>query len=129
MYYYGIVGSCKFTDIIIAYSKIILFILILQSPMMFSSIPDDVCMTMKFLSNSPIVHISANTYPQLPMPSVVTVTMHQQFAVNRWNSGYAAVAQSPSYAESPQSQGANLPLSMDPVLCKFYNYRLNYWKK
>lgn len=86
--------------------------------MMFSSIPDDVCMTMKFLSNSPICHISANTYPQLPMPSVVTVTMHQQFAVNRWNSGYAAVAQSPSYADSPQNQGSNLPLSMDPVLCK-----------
>ncbi|XP_030761038.1 neurobeachin isoform X2 [Sitophilus oryzae] len=88
------------------------------SPMMFSSIPDDVCMTMKFLSNSPIVHISANTYPQLPNPSVVTVSMHQQFAVNKWNSAYAAVAQSPSYAETPKDQAANLPLSMDPVLCK-----------
>ncbi|KAH1026812.1 hypothetical protein HUJ05_000430 [Dendroctonus ponderosae] len=86
------------------------------SPMMFSTIPDDVCMTMKFLSNSPIVHISANTYPQLPNPSVVTVSMHQQFAVNKWNSAYAAVAQSPSYAETPKDQIANLPLSMDPVL-------------
>ncbi|XP_044749150.1 neurobeachin isoform X2 [Coccinella septempunctata] len=86
------------------------------SPMMFSSIPDDVCMTMKFLSNSPVVHISANTYPQLPNPSVVTVTMHQQFAVNRWNSGYAAVAQSPSFADTPQNQSSNLPLTMDPVL-------------
>lgn len=86
--------------------------------MMFSSIPDDICMTMKFLSNSPVVHISANTYPQLPNPSVVTVTMHQQFAVNRWNSAYAAVAQSPSYADTPQNQAANLPLAMDPVLCK-----------
>lgn len=95
---------------------------IFQSPMMFSSIPDDICMTMKFLSNSPIVHISANTYPQLPNPSVVTVTMHQQFAVNRWNSAYAAVAQSPSYADTPQNQAANLPLAMDPVLCKFLVY-------
>lgn len=86
--------------------------------MMFSAVPDDVCMTMKFLSNSPIVHISANTYPQLPNPSVVTVSMHQQFAVNKWNSAYAAVAQSPSYAETPKDQIANLPLSMDPVLCK-----------
>lgn len=86
--------------------------------MMFSAIPDDVCMTMKFLSNSPIVHISANTYPQLPNPSVVTVSMHQQFAVNKWNSAYAAVAQSPSYADTPKDQTANLPLSMDPVLCK-----------
>nr|CAI5849660.1 unnamed protein product [Callosobruchus analis] len=91
------------------------------SPMMFSSIPDDVCMTMKFLSNSPIVHISANTYPQLPNPSVVTVTMHQQFAINRWNSTYAAVAQSPSYAETPQNQASNLPLSMDPVLSQNNN--------
>lgn len=86
------------------------------SPMMFSTIPDDICMTMKFLSNSPIVHISANTYPQLPNPSVVTVTMHQQFAVNKWNSAYAAVAQSPSYADTPQNQASNLPLSMDTVL-------------
>lgn len=56
---------------------------------MFSSIPDDVCMTIKFPSNSPICHISANTYPQLPLPSVVTVTTGQQFAVNRWNTNYA----------------------------------------
>lgn len=60
-----------------------------QTPMMFSSIPDDVCMTIKFPSNSPICHISANTYPQLPLPSVVTVTTGQQFAVNRWNTNYA----------------------------------------
>lgn len=59
--------------------------------MMFSSVPEDVCMTMKFLSNSPVCHISANTYPQLPLPSVVTVTTSQQFAVNRWNSSYAGV--------------------------------------
>ncbi|XP_063239810.1 neurobeachin isoform X3 [Bacillus rossius redtenbacheri] len=91
------------------------------SPMMFSSIPDDVCMTMKFVSNSPVCHISANTYPQLPLPSVVTVTTGQQFAVNRWNSSYAASVQSPSYAEAPQSPAANLPLSMDPVLSQTGN--------
>lgn len=67
----------------------IFFAFSLQSPMMFSSIPDDVCMTIKFPSNSPICHISANTYPQLPLPSVVTVTTGQQFAVNRWNINYA----------------------------------------
>ncbi|XP_018329920.1 neurobeachin isoform X3 [Agrilus planipennis] len=91
------------------------------SPMMFSSIPDDICMSMKFLSNSPVVHISANTYPQLPLPSVVTVTMHQQFAVNRWNSNYAAVAQSPVNFDTPQNQASNLPLSMDPVLSQTNN--------
>lgn len=123
-----------------------------QSPMMFSSIPDDVCMTIKFPSNSPICHISANTYPQLSLPSVVTVTTGQQFAVNRWNINYAgkrnfahfsrdefpywcllvfcvsrenfiefspaASVQSPSYADTPQAQAANQPLSMDPVLCE-----------
>ncbi|XP_031781588.1 neurobeachin isoform X6 [Nasonia vitripennis] len=91
------------------------------SPMMFSSIPDDVCMTLKFPSNSPICHISANTYPQLPLPSVVTVTVGQQFAVNRWNTNYAASVQSPSYADTPQAQAANQPLSMDPILSQTAN--------
>ncbi|XP_014250382.1 neurobeachin isoform X2 [Cimex lectularius] len=87
-----------------------------MSPMMFSAVPDDVCMTMKFPSNSAICHISANTYPQLPLPSVVTVTANYQFAVNRWNSNYVASVQPPSYAEAPQNQASNLPLSMDPLL-------------
>ncbi|XP_048511859.1 neurobeachin isoform X4 [Athalia rosae] len=91
------------------------------SPMMFSSIPDDVCMTIKFPSNSPVCHISANTYPQLPLPSVVTVTTGQQFAVNRWNTSYAASVQSPSYADTPQTQAVNQPLSMDPVLSQTSN--------
>ena len=59
--------------------------------MMFSTVPDDVCMVMKFLSNSPICHISANSYPQLPQPSVVTVTSSQNFAVNKWNSAYSGM--------------------------------------
>lgn len=59
--------------------------------MMFTSIPDDVCMTMKFPSNSPICHISANTFPQLPMPAVVTVTTNMQFAINRWNTNYSGL--------------------------------------
>ncbi|XP_055302293.1 neurobeachin isoform X1 [Sitodiplosis mosellana] len=86
------------------------------SPMMFSAMPDDVCMSMKFHLNSPIIHISANTYPQLPLPSVVTVTAGHQFAVNRWNCNYTGAVQGPSYAESNQNQNANLPLTMDPVL-------------
>ena len=97
-------------------------IILLQSPMMFSPAPDDVCMIMKFLSNSPICHITANTFPQvsyyaiwtcttqfnlvslltywpliidpcpffqLPLPSVVTITANQHFAVNRWNPNYS----------------------------------------
>jgi len=58
------------------------------SPMMFNSSPEDVCMVMKFLSNSPICHITANTFPQLPLPSVLTVSAAHQFAVNRWNPAY-----------------------------------------
>ena len=56
---------------------------------MFTPMPDDLCMIMKFLSNSAICHITANTFPQLPLPSVVTITANQHFAVNRWNSSYA----------------------------------------
>lgn len=88
------------------------------SPMMFSAMPDDVCMSMKFHLNSPIIHISANTYPQLPLPSVVTVTAGHQFAINRWNCNYTGGVQSPSYADNTQSQNINLPLTMDPVLRK-----------
>lgn len=48
-------------------------------------------MVMKFVSNSPICHISANTYPQLPLPSVVTITNSHHFAVNRWNTNYSGL--------------------------------------
>lgn len=61
---------------------------------MFSGVCEDVCMVMKFVSNSPVCHISANTYPQLPLPSVLTVTSNHQFALNRWNSNYAGQSMS-----------------------------------
>lgn len=86
------------------------------SPLMFSGVCEDVCMVMKFVSNSPICHISANTYPQLPLPSVVTITNNHHFAINRWNTNYSVNVQSPSYAEGSQSPSTLLPLSMDPVL-------------
>eukprot|EP00092_Neocalanus_flemingeri_P023594 GFUD01025586.1.p1 GENE.GFUD01025586.1~~GFUD01025586.1.p1 ORF type:complete len:2395 (-),score=541.48 GFUD01025586.1:571-6762(-) len=115
------------------------------SPMMFNSSPEDVCMVMKFLSNSPICHLTANTFPQLPLPSVLSVSAAHQFAVNRWNPGYTggtlasqpssasdrdrdsmpardgqAPTQSPSYAENTPAN-VNLPLSMDPVLAVVTN--------
>ncbi|XP_065209719.1 neurobeachin isoform X2 [Planococcus citri] len=99
------------------------------SPMMFTSVPDDVCMSIKFPSNSPICHISANTYSQLPMPSVVTVTANQQFAVNRWNSNYTVAIQSPSYAETAQNNNPNLPLTMDPLLCQTSGNNNNVMKR
>ncbi|KAL1438238.1 hypothetical protein MTO96_048319 [Rhipicephalus appendiculatus] len=97
------------------------------SPMMFSPVTEELCMIMKFLSNSPICHISANTYPQLPLPSVVTVTCNQNFAVNRWNcnysewlfinvKGFQPPMHSPTYSDSNQPQANQLPLAMDPLL-------------
>ncbi len=59
---------------------------------MFSSVTEDVCMSMKFLSNAAVVHLSANTYPQLPLPSVVSVHANLQFALNRWNPAYAGMS-------------------------------------
>jgi hypothetical protein len=59
---------------------------------MFSSVTEDVCMSMKFLSNAAVVHLSANTYPQLPLPSVVSVHANLQFALNRWNPAYAGTS-------------------------------------
>lgn len=72
---------------------------------MFSPAPDDVCMIMKFLSNSPICHITANTFPQLPMPSVVTLTANQHFAVNRWNSNYSGTTTGPGGAKTGAAGG------------------------
>lgn len=113
---------------------------------MFSSVTEDVCMSMKFLSNAAVVHLSANTYPQLPLPSVVSVHGNLQFALNRWNPAYAgmpistpfmfllsflfdymylnvlitskASGNNSGYVDNGQAVLANLPLSMDPVLCK-----------
>ncbi|XP_059351407.1 neurobeachin-like isoform X3 [Daphnia carinata] len=84
------------------------------SPLMFSSVTEDVCMSMKFLSNAAVVHLSANTYPQLPLPSVVSVHANLQFALNRWNPAYAG--NNSGYVDNAQAVLANLPLSMDPVL-------------
>lgn len=111
---------------------------------MFSSVTEDVCMSMKFLSNAAVVHLSANTYPQLPLPSVVSVHANLQFALNRWNPAYAgtfinamsysriwlitmyvsrpASGNNSGYVDNTQAVLANLPLSMDPVLCKSIMY-------
>lgn len=86
------------------------------TPMMFTPIPEDICMIMKFLSNSPVCHISANTYSQLPTPSVVTITCNQNFAVNRWNPSFSGSLPSPGYADNSQAPTPQLPLAMDPIL-------------
>lgn len=56
---------------------------------MFQPVADDLCMVMKFISNSPIVHLSANTFQQLTHPTVVSIAQNLGFALNRWNSQYS----------------------------------------
>ena len=101
--------------------------------MMFSQQPDDVCMIMKFLSNSPVTYIAANTHPSVPSPAVTTITCNHNFSLNRWNSNATAQIQSPGYAAAGGGGGsagdkadtsAQLPLSMDPVLGSYRNWRL-----
>ena len=70
---------------------------IYKSSYVFFLFSDDVCMIMKFLSNSPICHMTANTFPQLPNPSVVTLTANQHFAVNRWNTNYSGMKQKQNF--------------------------------
>lgn len=56
--------------------------------MIFQPVTDDLCMVMKFISNSPVVHLSSNTYPQLQNPTVVSITASLGFSLNRWNHNY-----------------------------------------
>jgi hypothetical protein len=87
------------------------------SPLMFSSVQDDVCMIMKFLSNSPVTHVSANTHPAVPVPAVITVTCNYNFAVNKWNQiTSGGQLPSPSYTGEKSEQTPQLPLSMDQLL-------------
>lgn len=58
----------------------------IQTPMMFKdSNAQDVIMVLKFLSNSPVTHVAANTHPSLSLPAVITCTQNLQFCLNKWN--------------------------------------------
>jgi hypothetical protein len=92
--------------------------------MMFQPVGDDLAMVMKFISNSPVVHLSANTYQQLAQPSVVSITANLCYALNRWNNAYTGAAPptfAPAAAAAPavdlsSGGGLNLPLTVDPLL-------------
>ncbi|CAG0892568.1 unnamed protein product [Cyprideis torosa] len=96
------------------------------SPLMYTAPPDDICMILKFPSNSPIIHLSANTFAQLPIPSVISITQNLHFALNRWNPNYSASSSgsqtpsTPTYADG-QTSPTSLPLAMDPVLSLIQN--------
>ncbi|KAI6202519.1 Rugose [Aphelenchoides besseyi] len=95
------------------------------TPMMFQTFNDDLCMLMKFISNSAVVHISANTYPQLQTPTVVSISQNLVFALNRWNCNYNQSNSQPSSAlgssittekQNETNPHADLPLTVDPLL-------------
>lgn len=95
------------------------------SPTMFQSCQDDLCMLMKFISNSSIVHLSANTFAQLPYPTVISIANNLVFALNKWNNNYTgptasalapALSPSENSSESLANAPINLPLTVDPLL-------------
>jgi hypothetical protein len=51
--------------------------------------------------------------------AVLTITIHIVVISDIMFYVFSASVQSPSYADTPQTPTANLPLSMDPVLCKY----------
>ncbi|XP_026126343.1 lipopolysaccharide-responsive and beige-like anchor protein isoform X4 [Carassius auratus] len=81
------------------------------TPLMFTEqMQQDVIMVLKFPSNSPVTHVSANTQPGLTNPAVITVTANRLFAVNKWHglSGHQSA--------SVQDQQYQLPVEIDPVI-------------
>ncbi|XP_036372416.1 lipopolysaccharide-responsive and beige-like anchor protein [Megalops cyprinoides] len=81
------------------------------TPLMFSEqLQQDVIMVLKFPSNSPVAHVSANTQPGLATPAVITVTANRLFAVNKWHGlgGYQG--------STVQDQQYQLPVEIDPLL-------------
>ncbi|XP_061716789.1 neurobeachin isoform X14 [Cydia pomonella] len=83
------------------------------APLMFAAAPDDVCLRLKLPSNAAVVHVSANTYPQLAMPAAVTVSAARAFAAHRWVGGGCAHAGARHAADHAAPPAA--PLLMDPV--------------
>ncbi|XP_022098981.1 neurobeachin-like isoform X3 [Acanthaster planci] len=86
------------------------------SPMMYSDqLSQDVLMIIKFLSNSPVIHVSAHTHPNVPIPAIVTAAANQTFAMNKWNNQVATAGQpgSPGYS---MDAGKNLLIELDPLI-------------
>lgn len=81
------------------------------TPLMFTDqMQQDVIMVLKFPSNSPVVHIAANTQSGLNSPAIITVTANRLFAVNKWHglTGHQSSA-------TPEQQ-YQLPVEIDPLI-------------
>jgi len=72
------------------------------SPMMFAQHTEDVCMIMKFLSNAPIIFLSANTsQPAFNtsvsssqfQPSIITISSKHEFSINKYNPSASSLGQ------------------------------------
>ncbi|KPJ01369.1 Neurobeachin [Papilio xuthus] len=85
------------------------------APLMFAAPPDDVCMRLKLPSNAAVVHVSANTYPQLAMPAAVTVSAARAFAAHRWAGGGCAHSAARADLAPHHAPHHHHPLLMDPV--------------
>ena len=98
------------------------------SPMMFTQHTEDVCMIMKFLSNAPIIFVSANTAVTpaalgLNTPTaqfqqaVVTISSKHEFSVNKYNPSASQMNQTSAinnynaYNEASTSPPSNPPSS------------------
>ncbi|XP_072525854.1 lipopolysaccharide-responsive and beige-like anchor protein isoform X2 [Salminus brasiliensis] len=81
------------------------------TPLMFTDqMQQDVIMVLKFPSNSPVVHVAANTQPGLNNPAIITVTANRLFAVNKWHglTGHQT--------SSTPDQQYQLPVEIDPLI-------------
>ncbi len=79
-------------------------------------------MIMKFSSNAPITHVSANTNPTLPMQAVVTISNKHDFSMNKYNPNTGPSTQPyPDSSQTTVGQQAQLPLSMDTNLVSNIN--------
>lgn len=79
-------------------------------------------MIMKFSSNAPIIHISANTNPTLSIQAIVAISNKHDFSVNKYNPHAGSTTQ--PYSDPSQAIGGpqtQLPLSMDMNLVSNVN--------
>ncbi|CAL2037445.1 unnamed protein product [Caenorhabditis brenneri] len=90
-----------------------------MAPTMFRRHDDDLCMMMKYISNSPVVYLAANTFHQLPQPTVVGVAQNLVFSLNKWDNSYSygSSQRSALSMDTSNSEGqVSLPLTADPQL-------------
>jgi WD40 repeat protein len=86
------------------------------------STPEDVSMIMKFSSNAPIIHVSANTNSSLAIQAVVAISNKHDFSINRYNPNAGPSTQPyPDTSQTAVGQQTQLPLSMDTNLVSNIN--------